>query len=105
MTRTLTLRKFAAMAVTALLGVVLLGAQKADQADVLLQAAINKEMVQGDLKAAIDQYKKLADGSDKAIAAKALLRMARCYEKLGQKDAQAVYARIVKDFAGQAEAA
>jgi Tol biopolymer transport system component len=105
MTRTLSIRRFTAVAVAGLLGAVLLGAQKADQADVAFQAAINKEMVQGDLKGAIDQYKKLADGSDKAIAAKALLRMAGCYEKLGQRDAQAVYERIVKDFAGQTDSA
>jgi Tol biopolymer transport system component len=105
MTRTFTIRKLAAVAVAGLLGAVLLGAQKSDQADVLLQAAINKEMVQGDLKGAIEQYKKLADGSDKAIAAKALLRLAGCYERLGQDDAKKVYERILRDFAGQTEAA
>lgn len=105
MTRTLTIQKIAAVALVGLLGAVLLGAQKTDQADVLLQAAINKEMVQGDLKAAVEQYKKLADGSDKTIAAKALLRLAGCYEKLGQDDAKKVYERILRDFAGYTEAA
>jgi Tol biopolymer transport system component len=105
MTRTFTFRKFAAVAVAGLLGAALLGAQKSDQSDVLLQAAVNREMVQGDLKGAIEQYKKIADGSDKAIAAKALLRMAGCYEKLGQGDTQKTYERVVRDFADQTESA
>jgi hypothetical protein len=40
-------------------------------AEVALRTAIEKETVKGDLKGAIDQYKKLAQDKDRAVAAKA----------------------------------
>src|SRR5262249_6368738 len=70
-------------------------------ADVQFKAAQHKEEVEGDLKGAMDAYRKLADGKDRTIAAKALLQLARCYEKLGQADAQKTYERIVRDFTDQ----
>ena len=39
-----------------------------------------------------------------AGAAQALLRMARCYEQLGNAEAQQVYERIVREFKDQSEA-
>ena len=69
-----------------------------------LQAAINKETVEGDLKGAIAQYQKLADRfktSDPATAAKALLRMGECYDKLGDAEASKAYERVVRDFPSQ----
>ena len=74
------------------------------QADVDLQAAIRKETVEGDLKGAIEQYRKLADGGNRAVAAKALLRMGQCYEKLGDAEARKAYERVVREFADQKEA-
>jgi hypothetical protein len=47
--------------------------------DAALRAAIHKETVDGDLKAAIDQYRKLTQGKNRAVAAQALLRMGQCY--------------------------
>ena len=73
--------------------------------EVALRVAIEKEMVKGDLKGAIDQYKKLAQGKDRAVAAKALLQMGRCYEKLGDAEAARAYERIVREFGDQKEAA
>jgi len=61
---------------TALIGALMVLAQfsGADlKAEVALRAAIEKETVQGDLKGAIEQYKKLANNSDHAVAAKALI--------------------------------
>ena len=58
-----------------------------------LKAAMNTELVDGNLKAAIEQYKAIAAGSDRAIAAQALLRMAECHQKLGDADAQKIYER------------
>ena len=69
-----------------------------------LQAAIKTETVDGDLKGAIEQYRKLADGSHRAVAAKALVRMGQCYEKLGDAQARQAYDRVVRDFADQKEA-
>ena len=69
-----------------------------------LQAAIKKEVVDGDLKGAIEQYKKLAQGRDRAVAAKALVRMGQCYEKLGDAEARKAYERVLREYADQAGA-
>jgi Tol biopolymer transport system component len=78
------------------------------RADVALQAAIKIETIDGDLKAAIEAYRNVAAtyGSDRAVAAKALVRVGQCYEKLGEaqaKEARAAYSRVVRDYADQAE--
>ena len=72
--------------------------------EVALRAAMETETVKGDLKGAIEQYKKIADGKDRALAAKALVRMAECYQKLGDSESRKVYERLVKDYADQKEA-
>ncbi len=77
--------------------------QKDPRAEAQLQAAITKETVEGDLKAAIELYQKLADGGDHAVAAKALVRMGQCYEKLGDAEARKAYERVVREFADQKE--
>ena len=69
-----------------------------------LQAAIKTETVDGNLKGAIEQYQKLANGSHRAVAAKALVRMGQCYEKLGDAQARKAYDRVVRDFADQKDA-
>lgn len=78
----------------------------AAQPDVTLQRAIRKETVEGDLKGAIDLYRKvIADaGKNRSAAAQALLHLAECQEKLGQSEARRAYERLVKDFADQKEA-
>jgi Tol biopolymer transport system component len=74
-------------------------------AEVALRTAVEKETVKGDLKGAIEQYKKLAQGKDRGVAARALVRMGQCYEKLGDAEAANAYNRVVRDFADQKEAA
>lgn len=78
--------------------------RKANNADVQLQAAIHTEMVDGNLKLAIEQYKKVALGSNRAVAAQALIRMAQCYQQLGDSESRRIYERVVKEFADQKEA-
>jgi len=83
-------------------------AQKSDQAEVLLKAAANKELVDGDLNAAIELYKKVVaqPGASRAAVAKALVQMGQCYEKLGETQAQEArkaYQRVVREFADQPE--
>ncbi len=73
--------------------------------DVLFQAAIKKEVVDGDLAGAIEAYDALSRSGNQQIAAKALVRLGRCYEKLGDGRAAEVYARVVQDFAGQKDQA
>nr|MDQ3349878.1 tetratricopeptide repeat protein [Acidobacteriota bacterium] len=73
--------------------------------EVTLRAALELEQIKGDLKGAIELYKKVVDGADRAAGAKALLRMAECYQNLGDKKANKAYERLVRDFGDQREAA
>ena len=75
--------------------------QKSEQPDVLLERAIQKETVDGDLKAAIEQYQKLAQSSNRAVAARALLRLALVYRKQGDAQARQTLERLVKDYSDQ----
>ncbi len=74
------------------------------QADTALQKAIRKETVEGDLKGAIEQYKKLAQDKNRAVAAQALIHMGECYEKLGSKEANKQYELVISTFADQKDA-
>lgn len=69
----------------------------------LFQKALSKERVDGQLAEAIVLYEQAVreSGSDRALAARALLQMARCYERLGKADAQKTYERLVRDYAEQ----
>jgi len=80
--------------------------RQADDPAVLLRAAIEKEEVDGDLQGAIDMYKQLIAkyGGNRAIAAKAQLRIGMCYEKSGLKEAQEAYQKVIDDYPGQTEA-
>jgi Tol biopolymer transport system component len=80
------------------------GPQAQNKADVALRAAIETETVKGDLKAAIEQYKLLADGADRAVAAKALVRLGECYQKLGNAESTRAWERVVRDFVDQKDA-
>jgi Tol biopolymer transport system component len=80
----------------------LVGAQ-AEQPQLLFEAARKLEVVDGDLTAAIAQYEKVAQASDRALAAQALLRMADAYQRLGDPQARAVYDQLIRDFSDQRE--
>src|SRR5690348_9576924 len=90
--------------ICALAGVMLAAQENDSRADLALQAAIKKETVDGDLKGAIEQYRKIAQGKDRALAARALVRMGQCYEKLGDTEARKAYERVVQEFRDQQEA-
>jgi len=84
-------------------------ARQAEDPGVLLRAAIEKEEVDGDLQAAIDLYKKIVDkyGSQRVVAAKALVRLGGFYEKLGEKQAglaQKAFEKVVADYPDQTDA-
>ncbi len=73
-----------------------------------LEAARHSETVDGDLKSAIDQYNAILERAreNRPIAARALLQLAQCQEKLGRRDAaHAAYLRLVKEFSDQPEVA
>ena len=83
-------------------GPAMLGAQTTAQAEKLLESARHKEVMDGDLKAAIEQYRKIAAQFSKQpeVAAQALLKMGQCQEKLGQAEARKSYERIVREYSG-----
>ena len=82
------------------------GIRQADDPGVLLRAAIEKEEVDGDLQGAIDLYKQIiaSHGSNRAIAAKAQLRIGMCFEKLGLREAQKAYQQVIDNYPDQADA-
>jgi Tol biopolymer transport system component len=79
--------------------------QNSDSPEVQLKAAIHLELVDGDLKGAIERYQKIITnaGGNRSITAKALLQMGQCYEKLGLAEARHAYERVLHDFADQQE--
>jgi tetratricopeptide (TPR) repeat protein len=73
------------------------------QQEILLQKAIQKETVDGELNAAIAMYRQiLADpGEDRTVAAKALLQIGKCYEKLGSAEAPKAYEQLLSEYPDQ----
>ena len=83
-------------------------AQKNTSAAALLRAAADKATVDGDLNAAVKQYQAIVDQfgkTDRAAAATALIRLAECYQKMGDAQAQKTYERVVRDFSDQTDTA
>lgn len=71
-----------------------------------LQRAIQKQAVSGDLKSAIAAYQGIVNraGTNDELAARALVRMADAYRMLGDSEARRIYERILRDFPEQKEA-
>ena len=78
-------------------------AAKDREAQSALQAALNKEFIDGDSKAAIQQYLKIiADYRDShTVAARALVRLGQAYAKTGNPEAQKTYERVRRDYPEQ----
>lgn len=76
----------------------------AQDAERLMKAATTLETVDGDLAAAIAQYRKVVASGNRALAAQALFRIAECHRKQGDAQARAIYAQVVRDYADQPEA-
>jgi Tol biopolymer transport system component len=85
------------------LAVSIAAAQRNQSPDVQLKAAEHKELVEGDLKGAIELYRKVVshpDASRDAVA-RALLQIGLCYEKLGSREARDVYQQLIDRFPEQ----
>ena len=97
------LRLSAIVLVSALIGA---GLSQPRPQDVALQAAIRTETIEGNPKAAAEQYKAIIERypGDRAIVALALVHLADCYRKLGDVAARDVYARVVRDYGDQGDA-
>jgi hypothetical protein len=74
------------------------------KAEAQLESAIHEELVIGDLKGAIEQYKSILlryDGN-RAVAAVALLHLGECQSKMGHRGAANItYMRLLKEFPDQ----
>jgi tetratricopeptide (TPR) repeat protein len=90
-----------------LLGLIIGVALAADTGAELYQKAVVQERAAGNLGEAIKLYQRVAKefASDRALAAKALVQAARCYEKLGQDKAVKLYEQVARDFGDQRESA
>ena len=71
--------------------------------ETLLQAAINAEIVEGNLEKAIQLYEQILErfSSHRSVAARALLRLGQSHEKLGNQQAQEIYERLIRDYSDQ----
>ncbi|MBL8294244.1 MAG: PD40 domain-containing protein [Bryobacterales bacterium] len=89
----------------ALTAILAAGAQSSE-AERQLKAAMNAEMMNGDLQAAIRQYGDIAAKykTDRAVAAMALVRMAEAYQKVGDSEAIVIFQRVLRDYGEQKEA-
>ena len=95
------------IAVAVLAAALLAGAQPKDDAERLLKAAHNTELVDGDLKGAIKQYGEIVakyTKADRAVVAMALVRMAECYQKMGDAEARKIYEQVVREYGDQKQA-
>ena len=83
-------------------------AGQADQAEMLMQAARTKQIVEGKLDEAIRIYQDVVakHGQDRPVAARALVAIGQCYEKLGAAqtaEARKAYERLVQQYPEQRE--
>ena len=79
------------------------GQQTAEQ---LYQSALYKEEIEGDMDAAIKIYETVIKQypENRSVAAKTQLHIGLCYEKLGLKEAQKAYQKVVDKYPEQTEA-
>jgi Tol biopolymer transport system component len=70
----------------------------------VFEKALALEEAQGKLQEAIALYQKIVDESkDQALAAQAQLRIGICHEKLGHREAQSAFQKVIENYPGQAE--
>jgi len=76
-----------------------------ESAQQLLQSALYKQQVEGDLDGAIELFASITErpGQDRAIVARALLQLGLAYETLGSPDAGLTYRNLVRDYPDQGE--
>jgi len=101
------MRKALLLAVTITLAALSGGHARAQSGYDLFQQGLVKERAEGNLDEAIKLYQRIARdfAGDHPLAAKALLQMGQCYEKLGKDEARKAYERVLRDYPDQNEAA
>jgi Tol biopolymer transport system component len=65
------------------------------------QEAVTLMEARGDCRAASPVFARVADGADRALAARALVYLGVCHERLGRTDAAAAYRRVIDQFPEQ----
>lgn len=101
------MKKTAALATIALLTALGAGYTAPQSGQDLFQKALVQERTEGNLQQAIQLYQRIVRefSDDHPLAAKALLQMGECYEKLGKEGARKAYERVVRDYPDQSQAA
>ena len=66
----------------------------------LFQKALVKERAEGNIDEAIQLYQRIVKdfAADRTVAAKALVQIGQCYEKLGKEEARKAYQRVLREF-------
>jgi len=72
----------------------------------LFQKGLAKERAEADPRAAIKIYEQVVreNAKDHKLAAQALIRLAECYEKLGEAQSRKIYERVLREYGDQKEA-
>jgi len=94
--------KTATITVMLCLGLMLL-AGVAQTPSYRFQQAVDLLESKGDVPGALKLFEELAKSPDRSVAARSLLYVGSCHEKLGKDGAQKAYERIVREFADQRE--
>ena len=99
------MRKALLLAVTITLAALSAGYARAQSGYDLFQQGLVKERAEGNLDEAIKLYQRIVRefASDRTLAAKVLLEMGQCYEKLGHTEARKAYERLLRDYADQSD--
>ena len=101
-------KKKMSMVIFLLVGVSLLFSKLSQQetAKELFEKAVYLEETKGDLEKAIAVYDRIIKEfpDDRAIAAKAQLQIGMCFEKLGLKEAEKAFQKVVDNYPDQQEA-
>jgi len=93
-------------AIAAILALALSGAVQ-QSAEQLYKSGLYEEEVGGDLQKAIGIYQDILKRfpDNREIAAKALLHIGMCYEKLGKSEARNAYSRLLQEYGDQTQPA
>ena len=77
-----------------------LHAQSSTTAAVMLEKAIQQEVVDGDLPGAIESFERILTrfGDDRSISARVLWHLGQCYEQLGDPRARQTYERLLREY-------
>ena len=69
----------------------------------LFEKALYMEEVKGELQQAVDLYMKILEQNpaDRQVAAKSLVHIGMCYEKMGQKQAREMYSDVIAKYPQQ----